>query len=68
MTRYERSVHDVSIGPAAGVANRRALKSLSGIARDLSESADTRSGRSAAALRFGTAVHDVQRLDPVHSD
>ncbi|RQZ30695.1 hypothetical protein DIE14_02615 [Burkholderia sp. Bp9017] len=66
MTRYERSVRDVSIGPAAGIANRRVLKSLSGIARDLSESADTRGERSAAAPRFGSAAHGTPCRDPLH--
>ncbi|HDR9506054.1 TPA: hypothetical protein QDC03_001098 [Burkholderia cepacia] len=50
MTRYERFVHAISIGRQQRAAKQRALKSLSGIARCVSESADTRGGRSAGAV------------------
>ncbi|CAG9250264.1 hypothetical protein BDI4_280009 [Burkholderia diffusa] len=46
MTGYERFVHDVSIRRAGRAANRRALKSLSDIACEVSESAD-KNGRHA---------------------
>ncbi|KAB0637885.1 hypothetical protein [Burkholderia latens] len=52
MTGYERIVHDISIGREDGAANRRTLKSLSGIACRLSESADT-PNRCPAAARCG---------------
>ncbi|WP_155647462.1 hypothetical protein [Burkholderia territorii] len=62
MTGYERIVHDVSIRRAARAANRRVLNSLSDIAGDVSEFADTQVRRQVAAAR------DVRRPDPVHSN
>jgi hypothetical protein len=59
MIRYERVVHGISIVWRQQAAKRRALKSLSGIARRVSESADTRRGRLAdrpARRRSGGCV------------
>jgi len=67
MTGYERLVHDVSIRRPSRVANRRGLKSLSDIARAVSESADTQ-GRRSVAVAQGGPSRDVRHPDPVHSN
>lgn len=67
MTGYERIVHDISIRRGDCAANQCVLKSLSDIACEVSESADTPDRRAAAAARGGQA-RDVRRPDPVHSN
>ena len=69
MTGYERVVHDISIRRGDRAANRCVLKSLSDVACEVSESADTPDRRAAAAVRGGQAGRrDVRRPDPVHSN
>ncbi|WP_162999198.1 homoserine O-succinyltransferase [Burkholderia sp. Nafp2/4-1b] len=56
MTGYERIVHDISIRRRRGAANQCVLKSLSGIACGLSESADKTDRRFGCGGRIRQAV------------